>query len=388
MKLFYELLQISLGTRKAFTKLPSEDEWLFIFNESERQSLASFMFTGVEMTVKHYGGLANIGIDLDLFATWYSYTQKIEEKGNAILRKSIWLQDWLSKQQINSCILKGQGNALLYPIPSRRMFGDIDVWVWFKSIGEKPVVGKYEGKNNRLQFIKWVQKRMKGKYAEIGIHHIHLEPLDKVEVEGHYWPSYFFNFSTMRKFEHWCEEEHLRQMSNWKELPDGIGRISVPTVEFNLIYQLVHIMRHFFHDGLGLRQMVDYYWLLLSGKINYSEVQILLNKFKLNNIMGGVLWIMKEVFLMDTSNIPFKIKENVGLLMLKEMERGGNFGRDDRDIAKWRYNSKPHIFVWRTWRNIKFMSISPSEVLWSVPFRVWQFFWIRKMEAMANIYKK
>ena len=77
----------------------------------------------------------------------------------------------------------------------------------------------------------------------------------------------------------WREDEHQVQMNNWKELPDGAGQISVPTIEFNMIFQLIHIMRHFFHDGMGLRQLVDYYWLLSSGKIDIVKVKEMLEGY-------------------------------------------------------------------------------------------------------------
>lgn len=388
MNLFYELLQISVGTRTMFTQLPTEDEWVEIYKEAERQCIVSFMFTGVEKVISQVGNIVNTGMDIDLFATWYSVLQKNEEQHHKLNEKSAWLQKWLSKCGINSCILKGQGNALLFPISSRRTPGDIDVWVWFKHLDENATAGKYSGNTNRFQFIQWVQRKMNGKFAEVGIHHIHMEPLGSIAVEGHYWPTYLFSFPKMKLFEHWCEENHLRFMNNWKELSDGSGQISVPTAEFNMIFQLIHIMRHFFHDGMGLRQMLDYYWLIHSENIDYHEVQVMLDKLNLNNVMHGVMWIMKSVFGMEDKELPFPTDESIGKLMLKEIERGGNLGHDDRDIAKWRYESKLKIFVWRTYRNIKFMSICPSEVFWSPFFRIWQFFWIRRMEAMADKYKK
>ncbi len=386
MKLFYELLQISVGTRDSFTVLPTKDEWLEIYKEADRQCLVGVLFSGVENVVHYYGGLSNTGMDPDLFATWYSYLSKIEDNNTELNKKSAWIQKWLNKEGMSSCILKGQGNALLYPIPSRRTAGDIDIWVWYNDLAKSATEPKYRGNENRLRFIKWVQKKMNGKYAEVGIHHIHLEPLGDVAVEGHYWPTYLFSFPKMTLFEHWCEDEHLVQMNNWKELPDGAGRISVPTGEFNMIFQLIHIMRHFFHDGIGLRQLLDYYWLINSGEIDFQKVQIMLDKLNLNNMIHGVMWIMKDVFGMPEDRLPYPSNEKTGRLMLKEVERGANLGHDDRDIAKWRYDNKLFIFIWRTYRNIKFMRICPSEVLWSPLFRTWQFFWIHRMEGMAKQY--
>ena len=32
------------------------------------------------------------------------------------------------------------------------------------------------------------------------------------------------------------------------------------TASFNVIYQLCHLYHHFFDEGIGLRQIIDYYY--------------------------------------------------------------------------------------------------------------------------------
>ena len=36
----------------------------------------------------------------------------------------------------------------------------------------------------------------------------------------------------------------------------------IPTVEFNIIFQLTPIYSHLMNEGIGLRQLVDYYYVL------------------------------------------------------------------------------------------------------------------------------
>ena len=36
----------------------------------------------------------------------------------------------------------------------------------------------------------------------------------------------------------------------------------IPTVEFNIIFQLTHIYSHLMNEGIGLRQLLDYYYVL------------------------------------------------------------------------------------------------------------------------------
>ena len=49
------------------------------------------------------------------------------------------------------------------------------------------------------------------------------------------------------------------QCSNVVSLPDGIGEIAIPTTAFNVVYQLTHLYHHFFDEGIGMRQIIDYF---------------------------------------------------------------------------------------------------------------------------------
>lgn len=388
MSPFYELLQISLSTRESFTTLPTTEQWAEIFNEADRQCVLGIMCVGVEKVVQRCGGLEKSRIDPDLFATWYSYTQKTKERNLELNRKSAWLQNWLSKQGFSSCILKGQGNALMYPDPLLRTSGDIDVWMWKKEYDESHLTGRYSGSQNREDIVQWVLGKMNGKYAEIAVHHVQMEPLGGVEVEGHYWPNFFFSRPRMKDFERYCEEEHLRQMTNWKPLPNANEKISAPTPEFNMIFQLLHVMRHLFHDGIGLKQMIDYYWLLNSQEMDMEEVRRLVRRFSLTHIVEGMMWMMHHVLGMPEERLPFPMDEKVGRILLSEIDRGGNLGWDDLGLHQWRFKSSLQMFIWRTYRDITLIRICPSEVIWSPYFRFWQKIWVRKMEKKTALLAK
>ena len=377
MNLFYELIQIALGTRKEFSVIPSLSDWEIMFVEAEKQSILGIAFSGIEKAVKHYGEISNIGIDSDLFAEWYNNVQKIEERNKELNNKSVWLQSFLARNGMDSCILKGQGNALLYPEPLRRTCGDIDVWVWFNNHDERCDIS---GKESRKLVIDWVKNKMCDRKIDIVYHHVQLPALGEIEVEAHFWPTFFFSFIKLKRLESWCEYQRKYQMYNLKELPDGEGKISVPTYEFNLVFQLIHIMRHIFAEGIGLRQLVDYYWTLdnSSSFINKDEVTETIKNFGIESFAGGVMWIMKEIFGMDEDKLLFPPQKNVGSLIIKDIERGGNFGHGDT-YAGWRDNSKLQMFVWRTWRSFKVFQICPSEVFWAPFFRIYQWLWIKKV---------
>ncbi|MFQ9100152.1 MAG: nucleotidyltransferase family protein [Segatella copri] len=65
----------------------------------------------------------------ELLMTWMGKAQQIRRqnmKVNAVAGK---LFSMLREDGLRCCILKGQGNALMYPNPYSRTPGDIDVWI-------------------------------------------------------------------------------------------------------------------------------------------------------------------------------------------------------------------------------------------------------------------
>ena len=82
-----------------------------------------------------------------------------------------------------------------------------------------------------------------------------------MEVEVHYRPSFLLCFWHNRKLQKYYERVKEEQFSHRVMLGEQ-GEIAIPTVEFNLIFQLTHIFSHLMNEGIGLRQLVDYYYVL------------------------------------------------------------------------------------------------------------------------------
>ena len=77
----------------------------------------------------------------------------------------------------------------------------------------------------------------------------------------HYRPSFLLCFWHNRKLQKYYERVKEEQFSHRVMLGEQ-GEIAIPTVEFNLIFQLTHIFSHLMNEGIGLRQLVDYYYVL------------------------------------------------------------------------------------------------------------------------------
>ena len=185
------------------------------------------------------------------------------EKVNVRLNDAaIQVSEWFRKKGFRTCILKGQGNALMYPNPYSRTPGDIDIWV--------------EGGDKRvISFVRSISPHEKACY-----HHIEFPSYKGVEVEVHYRPSFLLCFRHNRKLQKYYERVKEEQFSHRVMLGEQ-GEIAIPTVEFNIIFQLTHIYSHLMNEGIGLRQLLDYYYVLCDFyKVyqNFSNPSVSLSK--------------------------------------------------------------------------------------------------------------
>jgi len=101
----------------------------------------------------------------------------------------------------------------------------------------------------------------------------------------------------------------------------------VPTAAFNVVFQLSHVYNHLLHEGVGLRQIIDYYFLLKSGNNNQLIIENgKLKSLGLHHIAGALMWVMKEVLLMDEGWMIARPDEKRGRMLLDIIMAGGNFG--------------------------------------------------------------
>ena len=173
--------------------------------------------------------------------TWMGKAQQIRRqnmKVNAVAGK---LFSMLREDGMRCCVLKGQGTALMYPNPYSRTPGDIDVWI----------------DASRERIMEYAQKKF-----ELGddIRLQHLETsLDGVPVELHFFPCSMNNPIYHARLQKWFRRNADLQCSHIVGLPDGAGDIAIPTTAFNVVYQLTHLYHHFFDEGIGMRQIIDYF---------------------------------------------------------------------------------------------------------------------------------
>ena len=363
--LFYELAQIALGGRNSLSRTPSDEEWRDIFAMAQEQAVVGVLLDGLNR-------LSEQGQKppLDVLYEWIGLAEQIKQQNLVVNKRCGEITRMFEDAGYKTCILKGQGNAQMYPNPQARQSGDIDIWVYDKANT------KTQTKNDislRDEITKFVKERTTDVFEQE--HHIDFPIYKDVPVEVHYTPGVLFSPKYNKRFQEWCHSESLKAQES-KSLSE-LG-FNVPSVEFNAVYQMAHIMIHFFIEGIGLRHFVDYYYVLIKIQDSGFRFQVVqdIQWLGMEKFAKGVMWIEKECLGIEERHLLLEPSEKIGRVILQEMEKGGNFGQYD---SRFTMRNKG-VFargIADTGRLISLARLFPSECFWKVMEKIanqrWKF---------------
>ena len=239
---FFAFLRYCLGYKGDMSSVVTGMDWQELYSFASKQALQGLCFEGIERLGEEYPEkLKQNPIGRELLMTWMGKAQQIRRQNRKVNTVASKLFSMLREDGLRCCVLKGQGNALMYPNPYSRTPGDIDVWI----------------DASRERIMEYAQKKF-----ELGddIRLQHLETsLEGVPVELHFFPCSMNNPIYHARLQKWFRRNADLQCSHIVGLPDGAGDIAIPTTAFNVIYQLTHLYHHFFDEGIGMRQIIDYF---------------------------------------------------------------------------------------------------------------------------------
>ena len=433
-QIFFDFLRFSIGSAKDIPSTLKEADWKELYAIAKKQCLVGILFDGIKKLPAEH-----VGMKKGLLLQWMAESQMLENTNVRLNDAAILVSEWFRKKGFRTCILKGQGNALMYPNPYSRTPGDIDIWV--------------EGGDKRvISFVRSISPHKKACY-----HHIEFPSYKGVEVEVHYRPSFLLCFWHNRKLQKYYERVKEEQFSHRVMLGEQ-GEIAIPTVEFNLIFQLTHIFSHLMNEGIGLRQLLDYYYVIcdfykvyqISSKITPSlftlkegstshpdpltlrgeggnrptrcseplrskdggpskvspdcagwdrlsiegdnsvgfttavtssasaalvMVQRELKYLGLWKFAGAVMYVLHEALGLSEEKMIAPMDEKRGKLLLAEILNGGNFGQHFTKYGHFTQQGMTKKYFLKIWRNMHFVRYYPAEALSEPIFRTWHFFW-------------
>ena len=350
LTLFLSLTKVSVGNAKSLPEIPSEQEWKFIFDMANKHTIAGPLFAALDTLPAEQRPPRKVFVD------WLATTEKIKYDSREANHNAVWASKKFMQVGFRNVILKGQGNALLYPDPLLRQPGDVDVWLE----GSREKIISYVRKLFPKTRIQWVEMDFPIKNG--------------CSIEVHTIPSFMSNPFDNRRLKHYFEE-HAEEIFSNKPITTEDGEMRVPTTRVNMLFQLTHIYRHLFNEGIGLRQIMDYYYLLQCEDMpqHIAETAEMVKELHMERFCSALMYVLQEALGLQKDLMILPPDEKEGLFLLSEILQAGNFGHtDERNHHKY---SKWGNFWQKTFRNWRFVSHYHREVLWNPWYRLTQYAW-------------
>lgn len=335
---FFVLLRYALGISQELPDAISDDEWNTLYKLSQEQTLSGIVYAAIQRLPEPL--LPN---EMLLFQ-WFSNARHIAKTNQKVTEEAVRWTEWFAQQGHKSCILKGQANARLYPDPTTRTSGDVDIWV---EGGEKKVTELLE-KAGKID-----------ETTTFSTYDIHLMPKERdgVDIEVHFLPSAGnSNPKTTPYLLNYLDKE----LATLTLCPEGFY---MPTMKFCLAMQLAHIQSHFLTEGISLRQLMDYYMLLChSTEQERNEIREHLKPMGLYNMATAVMWVLSEMLMLDEQQMLMPANKKRGTILLGGIMKGGNFGRYS---PRWETGSFLRRNIVYAHDKMNMAMQFPEEVLWS-----------------------
>ena len=427
---FFAFLKYCLGYKENMSRVIAGMNWHELYSFASKQALLGLCFEGIERLEEEYPEeLKRNPIGRELLMNWMGKAQQIRRQNMKVNAVASKLFSMLREDRMRCCILKGQGNALMYPNPYSRTPGDIDIWIH----ASRERITEYASKRFELE-------------DDIRLQHLETS-LDGVPVELHFFPCSMNNPIYHARLQKWFRRNANLQCSHIVGLPDCIGEIAIPTTAFNVVYQLTHLYHHFFDEGIGMRQIIDYFlvvndfsknvflnndlsnpsvslskgsstshpsplsseerdvtalrcseplrskdggaskpspncagWDRLDAKGNTTSAALVVVQRELKYLglwrfAGAVMYVLHETLGLSDEKMIAPMDEKRGKLLLAEILNGGNFGKHFTKYGHFTQQGMAKKYFLKIWRNMHFVRYYPAEALSEPIFRTWHFFW-------------
>lgn len=342
-ELFFELLQISTGARDKLRHTYADEDWLAALTIARYQAINGVLFSAIENLPKEQCP------SREPIIRWLASADNIERFSLRIMEAGDAAVKYFRSCGFPCCILKGSSVARYYPVPSRRSSGDIDIWLG----------------GTRYEIYDFARKSDKeGKLYGVNYHHIHYHLFDDVHLEIHIHPSYLSSPLRNYRFHRWCD------------MYRPTFEADAPSLAFDRVFILLHCYRHINGSGVGLRQIMDYYYVLRQGftEDEKRDAVYWIKKLGMYRFASGLMWVLRDIFGLQSEYLLMPVDEKEGRFIFREVMLTGNMGHSDS--RNWGSRKTPlSRFFFNLRRDSYLISHYPHEAFWQPFFSVWLYLW-------------
>lgn len=345
-ELLFELLRTSTGAQNTLRGVYAEKDWELAYQIAEEQSVVGVLLSALEKiqkddTASRPGRIQTLQW-IGMGRIIEDNTQSLAEAGKTVIR-------YFRENGFACQILKGSSVGRYYQNPARRTSGDIDVWV-------------DGGRKKIYDFARAFDKD--GKLYGVNYHHIHFHLIDGVHVEVHIWPS--FLSSPLRNW----------RLHKFCKLHRPTMDADAPSLAFDRVFILLHCYRHICGHGVGLRQIMDYFYVLKQGftEEERKDAVYWIRQLGMKRFACGLMWVLQEYFGLEHQFQLLPADEKEGRFIIHEVLQTGNMGHGD--TREWGSMKTPlSRFFLNVKRDIYMIGHYPHEAAWQPLFSIWLYVW-------------
>ena len=234
---------------------------------------------------------------------------------------------------------------------------DIDILCWAKD--------KKDGKRTIVEYVNFQYvastKHIKPKVVR---HHVNFES-GNIPLEVRFKSDYLNNPWYNDRFETWVREMVGRvSESNSSALP----------CEFYVVYQLLHLYRKLFCEGIRVGHLVEYYYTLrefsverLEGRDKRLEI---IERLGMKKFAGAVMYVLQTVFAMPDEYLICKPDARHGSFVLNMIMMAGEYTRYIERTRTLKHLGRiGHHLYWLK-RNRPFITQYPAEMFFELYKRI------------------
>lgn len=265
---FFALIRAGLwadagANLKANLDLDDKVDWEEVYQLAEEQSVIGVILAGIE----RYKNLnLDLHLDQELLLQWIGEVEMLEQQNKEMNQFIAELTEKMRQADIYTLIVKGQGIAQCYERPLWRVCGDVDLFL----------------SDDNYQKAKSFLMPLASSVEPEGLYKKHLEMIiDPWVVELH---------GSMRsglssRVDNVIDEAQHEVFNggNVRSWMDGKAKVFLPGVNSDVIFVFTHFIKHFYCEGLGLRQICDWCRLLwvYRDSLNHGLLEARLKKMGL-----------------------------------------------------------------------------------------------------------
>lgn len=345
-ELLFDLLRISVGTQQSLSGIYTEKDWTQTYQIAEEQAVVGVILTALEKIQKDETTSHPSRIQM---LQWIGMGRAVEDNTRSLTEAGNVVVNFFRKNGFACQILKGSSVGRYYPNPARRTSGDIDVWI-------------DGGRKKIYDFARTCDKD--GNLYGVNYHHIHFHLLDGIHIEVHIWPS--FLSSPLRNW----------RLHKFCKLHRSSMDADAPSVAFDRVFILLHCYRHICGHGVGLRQIMDYFYVLKQGftKEEQQDAVYWIGQLGMTRFACGLMWVMQEYFGLEKQFLLLPTDEKEGRFIIREVLQTGNMGNSD--TRNWGSMKSPlSRFFLNLRRDLYLAKHYPHEAVWQPFFSIWLYAW-------------